>query len=155
MVAGIPTSLRFIDLFYSMGVGVLCALAYSALCAVLGVGKRRLFAADLLLFLFSAIVLFSFSVTFSYTGCLRWYMAAGFLLGYWGALWLVAPLAARFGQAIRWVFSLPFLLFFRFALRPFWAWCKKMRLKKPKLPKKQKKQQEETLHKERKVLYNS
>ena len=95
MVAGIPTSLRFIDLFYSMGVGVLCELAYSALCAVLGVGKRRLFAADLLLFLFSAIVLFSFSVTFSYTGCLRWYMAAGFLLGYWGALWLAAPLAAR------------------------------------------------------------
>ena len=158
MVAGVGTAQRLIDLFYSTGVGVICALLYALMRTAAGSRRGALFFCDLAGFLLAAGAIFSFGVSFSYTGCLRWYMVLGEGLGFLGGALTVVPKAAKLGGALHWLLGLPFVLLKRFVFAPvgrFFAKKRQQRALKRKNSQKEEKQSSETLPKERKVLYNS
>lgn len=146
---------RALDIFASAGVGVLLALFYDLLRFFAGRGKLRIFVCDILIFCLAAVALLSYSLSFSYTGQLRWYMTAGTAAGALAYQTVIAPCTARVFGAIRFVLKLPFLLIFRFLLCPLGDLGKTLSKKLQKMWSSALKNRPKPLRKKQKVLYNS
>lgn len=118
-------ALRFLDAVSAGGVGLALAILYDVLHLLAGKGRVRLFISDLLTFAAAAVLLVSFSLSKTYTGQLRWYMAAGALAGFLAFRQLISPLLAFLVHKIIWLLCLPFCLCLRYLLRPVGQGIKK------------------------------
>lgn len=156
MAAHIPEALVLADALCCLGLGLLLAAAYDVARWLLGVSRPVCLVLDLAAFACAAVLLHSFAAGRSYSGTVRWYMAAGTAAGLWGYFFVLAPGLAAVRSLVRWLVLLPVRLVWITAVRPVGRLCgretgrtaKKLRTA---LVKRQTKQ----LQKKAKVLYNS
>ncbi len=156
MVAHIAVPLALADSLCCLGLGFLLAVLYDAGRLVFGSAKPVCFVLDLAAFLLAAVLLCSFSASRSYSGVVRWYMAAGLLAGLAGYFFVLAPATQAMQRLLRWALSRPFVLLWLLAGRPAArlagrAWGKAAAKRRNKAAKRRTKQ----LQKTAKVLYNS
>ena len=92
----------------------------------------------------------------SYSGVVRWYMAAALLAGLAGYFFVLAPATRALQAAIKWVLSRPFVLLWLVALRHFLGACGGgfggLRTKNAR---RRQKRQKKQLKSKAQVLYNS
>lgn len=156
MVAHIPVPYVLADTLCCLGLGFLLAAVYDMARFLLGNTKVVCFVLDLSGFLLAAVLLCSFSASRSYSGVVRWYMAAGLLAGMLGYFFVLAPATGTLQKILQWAFRLPFLLIGVLLLRPLWRLLKRnchtvQKKHKAKAAKRRTKQ----LQKKAQVLYNS
>lgn len=155
MVAQIPLAMQGMDAFSALGLGLLLAAGYDLLRFIVGSGRVRVFFCDLLAFALGAVGAVSFSVSYSYTGALRWYMLAGMGVGYAAYFFAVAPFTAALRAGILWVLLAPWRLLHRFLWAPLAGQYRKSRLQKQKKRRNRRKTAPYPLQASVKVLYNS
>ncbi|MDO5602828.1 MAG: spore cortex biosynthesis protein YabQ [Oscillospiraceae bacterium] len=155
MVAAVPFIWQMTDSFCALGLGMVLAVLYDILRLFLPATKPVVFFCDFFICVFSAAVVFSYAVSLSKSGVLRWYIVLGTALGYIGYLAVLAPFTGKLRRMLHFVVSLPFRLFWRYICHPAGAFIKKQgkafQAKKKNRMKRRKKQ----LQKKGKVLYNS
>lgn len=155
MVAAVPFSWQMTDLFCALGLGMALAVLYDMLRLFLPGTKLIVFFCDFFICVFSAIAVFSYAVSLSKSGVLRWYILLGTVLGYIGYMGVLAPFTGKFRKILHFVVSLPFRLCWRYICRPAGRFFKKrvqvLHIKKKNRMQRRKKQ----LQKKGKVLYNS
>lgn len=156
MVAHIAVPYVLADALCCLGLGFLLAALYDTARFFLGHTKVVCFVLDLSSFFLAAILLCSFSAGRSYSGVVRWYMAAGLLAGMLGYFFVLAPATGALQRLLQWLLSLPFLLLTLFLVRPLWRLLKR-RFGQVQKKRKQKatKQKTKQLQKKAQVLYNS
>ena len=103
------------DIVWSLGLGLLLAMARDALGWGLGSGRILCFVWDLLAFAAAAVALRGFAAGVSSSGTVRWYMALAMAAGALGWHWAAAPAVQAAGSA-----------FLALLLRP-WQWfCRRV-----------------------------
>ena len=118
MVAQIPLTMALADALCCVGLGFLLAALYDIGRILLGGTRPVCFVLDLAGFLLAAVLLCSFAACRSYSGVVRWYMAAGLLGGLAGYLRVLAPATRAADRLIKWVLTRPFALLWLLILRP-------------------------------------
>ena len=155
MVTQIPLPLQGMDAFSALGLGLLLAALYDAVRFFLGGAKPVVFLCDLLFFALSAAAAISFGVSYSYTGFLRWYIAAGMAAGYAAYFFAVAPFTAALRRGVLFVLLLPWRLLRRYLFVPLGKKIGEQHQKHKKKRREKKKRKKEPLQPAGKVLYNS
>ena len=144
------------DMLCCLGLGFLLAAVYDLARFFLGSSKPVCFVLDLGAYLAAAVLLYSFAASRSYSGVVRWYMAAALLAGLAGYFFVLAPATRALQTAIKWVLSRPFVLLWLVALRPFGRlWRRLWRLTGQKMRTGAKKRRKKQLKSKAQVLYNS
>ena len=155
MVAGVANSLRLLDGFYALGLGVLVGAFYTAAKAVLGGGKLAAAVCDVAAFALAFFLLTGYTTTYGFSSVVRWYMALPALAGcVLFTLWFSRPAVGAAG-AVKRVLFYPLSLLQKFVLRPLKAKFVAFYTKKKEKPKKKWKKSKKDLPKKGKVLYNS
>lgn len=90
MTAAPALAAAWADVLSCLGIGLLLAAARDMLGLLLGNGRVRCFVWDLAAFAAAAVLLCGFVAGASYSGVLRWYMAAGLGAGALGWRWAVS-----------------------------------------------------------------
>lgn len=90
MTAAPALAAAWADVLSCLGIGLLLAAARDMLGLLLGNGRVRCFVWDLVAFAAAAVLLCGFVAGASYSGVLRWYMAAGLGAGALGWRWAVS-----------------------------------------------------------------
>ncbi|MBC5582026.1 hypothetical protein H8S23_10965 [Anaerofilum sp. BX8] len=155
MVTQVPLQLQGMDAFSALGLGLLLAALYDAVRFFLGGAKPVVFFCDLLFFALSAAAAVSFGVSYSYTGFLRWYIAAGMAAGYAAYFFAVAPFTAALRRGLLFLLLLPWRLLKRYVIAPLGKKLGAHREKRKKKRREKKKRKKEPLQPAGKVLYNS
>lgn len=120
MVALAAPAQALADCLCCVGLGFLLAAVYDLARILLGRGRLVCFVLDLAAFLLAAVLLCSFAACRSFSGVVRWYMAAGLLGGLAGYLRVVAPVTRAADRGIKWLLTRPFALLWLLVLRPLW-----------------------------------
>lgn len=156
MAAHIPEALALADALCCLGLGLLLAAVYDGARWLLGGSRPVCLVLDLAAFACAAVLLHSFAAGRSYSGTVRWYMAAGAAVGLWGYFFVLAPGLAALRNLVKWLVLLPVRLFWITAVRPVGRLCGRGagRTRK-KLHSALVKRQTKQLQKKAKVLYNS
>jgi len=118
MVGGVPAALALRDLFYAAGLGFLLCVLYSAARLLLGSGKAVVFVCDAAILAFGTLLYRSAAVSRFYAGQPRWYTMAGCALCFLASRAALAPLLEGIEALVRWCLAWPFVMLWRFALRP-------------------------------------
>lgn len=144
------------DMLCCLGLGFLLAALYDLARFFFGDTRPVCFVLDVTAYLAAAVLLYSFAASRSYSGVVRWYMAAALAAGLAGYFFVLAPATRAAQTAVKWVLSRPFVLLWLVAVRPLgrlfarlWRHTgQKMRLHAKKRRKKQ-------LKSKARMLYNS
>lgn len=120
MVAHVDLGLVFADTLCCLGLGFLLAAVYDMARFALGNSKIVCFVLDVCAFLLAAILLCSFAASRSFSGVVRWYMAAGLLLGLLGYFYVLSPATLQARNFAKWLLSRPFVLMWILAIKPLW-----------------------------------
>lgn len=156
MAAHIPGALVLADSLCCLGLGLLLAAGYDFARWMLGDSRPVCFVLDLTAFAAAAILLYSFAAGRSYSGEIRWYMAAGTVAGLCGYFFVLAPGLDALRRFAGWMLLLPVRLIWIFALRPIGRLFGRSADKAgKKLHAAAVKRQTKQLQKKAKVLYNS
>lgn len=160
MVAQIPPAMALADALCCVGLGFLLAALYDLGRILLGSTGPVCLVLDLAAFLLAAVLLCSFAACRSYSGVVRWYMAAGLLGGLGGYMRVLAPATRAADRLIKWVLTRPFALLWLLALRPAGrllrgAVCAAAAAAGQKNRARRKLKRRKQLQKQAKVLYNS
>ena len=115
-----PIALPYVlaDALCCLGLGFLLAGCYDLARFALGSCRLVCFVLDLAAALAGAVLVCGFAAARSYTGVVRWYMAAGLALGLAGYFFVLAPGCAAVQRLIKWALSRPFALAWLLAARP-------------------------------------
>ncbi|OUN14423.1 hypothetical protein B5G38_13630 [Gemmiger sp. An87] len=156
MAAHIPEGLALADALCCLGLGLLLAAAYDGARWLLGGSRPVCLILDLAAFVCAAVLLHSFAAGRSYSGIVRWYMAAGAAAGLCSYFFVLAPGLAALRSFVQWLVLLPVRLVWITAVRPVGRLCgrgagRTAQKLRSALVKRQTKQ----LQKKAKVLYNS
>lgn len=106
------------DVLWCLGLGLLLAMARSALGWGFGNGRILSFVWDLLAFAAAAVVLRGFAAGVSASGVVRWYMVAGMLAGACGWQGAAAPALQAAGRAVLALLLYPWRWFCRCVCAP-------------------------------------
>lgn len=106
------------DALCCVGLGFLLAALYDLARILLGRARLVSFVLDLAAFALAGVLLLSFAACRSYSGVVRWYMAAGLCGGMAGYFWGIAPATRAAERMIKWLLARPFALAYLLALRP-------------------------------------
>ncbi|MEG1931798.1 MAG: spore cortex biosynthesis protein YabQ [Pygmaiobacter sp.] len=155
MIAAVAPQLRLLDALSATGLGLGLAAWYDLTRFFCGKGKIRIFVCDVFIGVLAAVLLISFALSKSYSGVLRWYMAAGALGGYAAYFMVAAPITAHIFSGIHFVLALPFRQFYRYVLRPFAGLIVQTGNKIRKMRQQRRETPRNHLRKDAKVLYNS
>lgn len=156
MAAHIPEALVLADALCCLGLGLLLAAVYDAARWLLGGSRPVCLLLDLAAFVCAAVLLHSFAAGRSYSGTVRWYMAAGAAAGLWGYFFVLAPGLGALRRLAGWLVLLPMRLVWLTAVRPVGRlWGRGVRRAEKKLHSTLVKRQTKQLQKKAKVLYNS
>lgn len=118
MVALAAPRLALADTLCCLGLGFLLAALYDLARILLGGAKPVCFVLDLAAFALAGLLLGGFAACRSYSGVVRWYMAAGLCGGLAGYFWGIAPATRAADRRIKWLLTRPFALAWLLALRP-------------------------------------
>lgn len=155
MVAQVPFTWQLADTLGGMAIGLMLAVMYDLLRVFLPPLKPIIFLCDFFTFAFAAVWVFSYSVSFSRSGILRWYIILGALCGYLSYIKIISSFTKKIRKAIHFVVLFPFHFFNRKILKPIkdkiGKTVKKQQKTKRFLVKSSKKQ----LQNNNKMLYNS
>lgn len=155
MVAQVPVVWQLADTLGGMAIGLMLALMYDLMRVFLPSLKAVVFFCDLFIFAFAAVLLFSYSVSFSRTGILRWYIILGALCGYLSYIKIISAFTRKIREAIHFVVIFPF----RFLYHNILKRISKTLVKFVKKPQKRKrflfKSSKKQLQNNSKLLYNS
>ena len=139
-----------------LGLGFLLAALYDVARFVMGDSKLVCFVLDLAAYLLAAVLLYSFSASRSYSGVVRWYMAAALVAGLAGYFFVLAPASRAVQTGIKWVLSRPFVLLWLVVARPFLRLVARLwRRGGQKMRQSAKKRRKKQLKSKAQVLYNS
>lgn len=160
MVALAAPAQALADALCCVGLGFLLAAVYDLARILLGRGRMVCLVLDLAAFLLAAVLLCSFAACRSYSGVVRWYMAAGLLGGLAGYLRVVAPVTRAADRAIKWLLTRPFALCYLLVLRPLGRLLRRAGAKLRQIFVQKTKTRRKFLHrkqlqKQGRVLYNS
>lgn len=156
MAAHVPETLALADALCCLGLGLLLAVGYDAARWLLGGSRPVCFVLDLTVFACAAVLLHSFAAGRSYSGIVRWYMAAGAAAGLCSYFFVLAPGLAALRSFVQWLVLLPVRLVWITAVRPVGRLCgRKASRTAQKLRSTLVKRQTKQLQKKAKVLYNS
>ena len=155
MVPQIPFLPVLYDMLGGLGIGVMLAICFDLLRLFLPHGKTSVFFLDILIFIIAAIWLFSYAVSISHTGILRWYITGSALLGYLSYLRVISPCTTKIIGIIHIVVMLPFRILKHYIMRLAKFAGKYCRKIPKKTSKKRTKKDKKTLHYTTDVLYNS
>ncbi|WP_283129108.1 hypothetical protein [Allofournierella massiliensis] len=156
MAAHVPEALVLADALCCLGLGLLLAVGYDAARWLLGSSRPVCFVLDLTVFACAAVLLHSFAAGRSYSGAVRWYMAAGAAAGLWGYFFVLAPGLGALRSLAEWFVLLPVRLIWITAVRPVGRLCgRRLERTRKKLHSAVVKRQTKQLQKKAKVLYNS
>ncbi len=106
------------DALCCVGLGFLLAALYDLARILLGGAKPVCFVLDLAAFALAGLLLCGFAACRSYSGVVRWYMAAGLAGGLAGYFWGIAPATRAADRTIKWLLTRPFALAHVLVLRP-------------------------------------
>ncbi len=106
------------DTLCCLGLGFFLAVCYDLARFFLGGSRPVCFVLDLAAAFAAAVLACGFAASRSYSGVVRWYMAAGLALGLAGYFFVLAPGCAAVQRLIKWVLSRPFALAWLLAARP-------------------------------------
>ena len=155
MVAQVPFIWQLADTLGGVAIGLMLAVIYDLLRIFLPPLKPVIFLCDFFTFVFAAIWIFSYSVSFSRSGILRWYIVFGALCGYLSYIKIISAYTKKIRKAIHFVVLFPFRFFKRKILTlikvKIGKTVKKQQKTKRFLVKSSKKQ----LQNNNKMLYNS
>lgn len=118
MVGGVPAALALRDLFYAAGLGFLLCVLYSAVRMLAGSAKAVVFVCDAAILALGALLYRSAALSRFYAGQPRWYTMAGCALCFLASRAALAPLLEGVEAMVRWCLAWPFVMLWRFALRP-------------------------------------
>lgn len=118
MVALAPPPYAAADTLCCLGLGFLLAACYDLARFFTGRGRLACFVLDLAGALAAAVLVCSFAAGRSYSGVVRWYMAAGLAAGLAGYFFVLAPVCGAVQRLIKWAASRPFVLLWLLAVRP-------------------------------------
>lgn len=156
MVALVAPPYVLADMLCCLGLGFLLAAVYDLARFFLGASRPVCFVLDLLAFLLAAVLLCSFAASRSYSGVVRWYMAAALLAGLAGYFWVLGPATRAVQTAIKWVLGRPFVLLWLLVLRPvFRLVAKAVGQTRQKMRNKAEIRHKKQLKSKAKMLYNS
>lgn len=160
MVAQIAPTMALADTLCCVGLGFLLAALYDLGRILLGGTRPVCFVLDLAGFLLAAVLLCSFAACRSYSGVVRWYMAAGLLGGLAGYLRVLAPATRAADRLIKWTLTRPFALLWLLVLRPLGRLLRRAasaaaRAAGQKNRARRKLKRRKQLQKQARVLYNS
>lgn len=144
------------DTLCCLGLGFFLAACYDLARFFLGGSRPVCFVLDISAALAAAVLACSFAASRSYSGVVRWYMAAGLALGLAGYFFVLAPGCAAAQRLIKWAAARPFVLLWLLAVRPFTRLCgRAVRAVGNKLGAAAKKRRKKQLKNKGRVLYNS
>lgn len=144
------------DMLACLGLGFMLGLFYHG--AVLAFKKSRaaVFCMDVLGAALAAVLLTGFGAGQSYSGQVRWYMAAALAAGLWAYFQALAPWVSSLWQLAAWLFARPWVLFSRAVVQPLGRAILKIWLKMgEKIRRIAIKHHKKQLKKQSKMLYNS
>lgn len=118
MVALAEPRLALADVLCCVGLGFLLAALCDLARILLGRSKLVSFVLDTAAFALAGVLLLSFAACRSYSGVVRWYMAAGLCGGMAGYFFGIAPATRAADRMIKWLLTRPFALAYRLLLRP-------------------------------------
>ena len=118
MVAQVDLPMVLADALCCVGLGFLLAALYDLARILLGRAGVVCFVLDLAAFFLAAVLLCSFAACRSYSGVVRWYMAAGLLGGLAGYLRVLAPVTRAADRLIKWALTRPCARLWLLVLRP-------------------------------------
>lgn len=155
MIAGVANTLRLLDAFYCLGLGMLLGVFYTLLRALFGGRRAGQFLCDGAVFAAGYLLLFSYNATYAYTGVVRWYMALPLVVGCVLFTAVFGVRVQRVADRLRALLRVPFKLLRVRVLAPlllrakhYFAATVKKRQKKPR-------KNAKSLSKPAKMLYNS
>ncbi|WP_419503772.1 spore cortex biosynthesis protein YabQ [Candidatus Allofournierella excrementavium] len=144
------------DTLCCLGLGFFLAACYDLARFFLGGSRPVCFVLDLAAALAAAVLACSFAASRSYSGVVRWYMAAGLALGLAGYFFVLAPGCAAAQRLVKWTIARPFVLLWLLAMRPLARLCgRAARAAGNKLSVAAKKRRKKQLKNKARVLYNS
>lgn len=144
------------DTLCCMGLGFFLAACYDLARFFLGGSRPVCFVLDTAAALAAAVLACGFAASRSYSGVVRWYMAAGLALGLAGYFFVLSPGCAAAQRLIKWALARPFVLLWLLAARPFARLCARTaRAMGGKLSAAAKKHRKKQLKNKGRVLYNS
>lgn len=106
------------DALCCVGLGFLLAALYDLARILLGRARPVAFVLDLAASALAGVLLLSFAACRSYSGVVRWYMAAGLCGGMAGYFLGIAPATRAADRRLKWLLARPFALAYLLALRP-------------------------------------
>lgn len=106
------------DTLCCLGLGFLLAVLYDLARFFLGGSRAAFFVLDVGCALAAAVLACSFAASRSFSGTVRWYMAAGIALGLAGYFYVLAPGCAAAQRLIKWTLARPAVLLWLLAVRP-------------------------------------
>ena len=144
------------DTLCCLGLGFFLAACYDLARFFLGGSRPVCFVLDLAAALAAAVLACSFAASRSYSGVVRWYMAAGLVLGLAGYCVVLAPGCAAAQRLVKWTIARPFVLLWLLAVRPLARLCgRAAHAAGNKLSAAAKKRRKKQLKNKARVLYNS
>lgn len=144
------------DTLCCLGLGFFLAACYDLARFFLGGSRPVCFVLDVTAALAAAVLACSFAASRSYSGVVRWYMAAGLALGLAGYFFVLAPGCAAVQRLVKWAIARPFVLFWLLTVRPAARLCGRAgRAVSTKLRAAAKKRRKKQLKNKGRVLYNS
>ena len=156
MVALAPPPYVLADTLCCLGLGFFLAVCYDMSRFVFGGSRPVCFVLDGAAAFAAAVLACSFAASRSYSGVVRWYMAAGLALGLAGYFFVLAPGCAAAQRLVKWTIARPFVFVWLLALRPLARLCGRAAgAARDKLRAAAKKRRKKQLKNKGCVLYNS
>ena len=144
------------DTLCCLGLGFFLAVCYDLARFAFGGSRPVCFVLDVAAAFAAAVLACSFAASRSYSGVVRWYMAAGLALGLAGYFFVLAPGCAAVQRLVKWTIARPFVLVWLLAVRPLVRLCvRAARAAGSKLSASAKKRRKKQLKNKGRVLYNS
>lgn len=156
MVALAAPAYVLADTLCCLGLGFFLAACYDLARFFLGSSRPACFVLDVSAALAAAVLACSFAASRSYSGVVRWYMAAGLALGLAGYFFVLAPGCAAVQRLVKWTIARPFVFLWLLALRPAARLCGRAgRATAAKFRAAARKRRKKQLKNKGRVLYNS